>query len=845
MWTAVLSVILLGYLPGALAFRLPVARRERRAALTAEERVFWHIMISLSISSLIALALAVFGLYRLDRLLWTGGALCAALAVSGRSALRLPSVAPRPGWTALAPIVIAGLALWVVFYVPPSEYLLGGKDPGTYMNEGFQIAQRGTLTIAEPLVASIPEEFRFLFFPEHNDPTYYSSRFMGFFLLDPDDGEVVGQFPHLYPIWIAIGYGVDGLSGARNIIGLWGVLGVMAVYFAGVWLVGRPAAVVGALLLSIHVAQVWYSRYPNAEILMQVFLFAGLLAFSRASVDDDRFFAPLAAVFATLAFFAHVTAVFAIGALLGASVLGILDGRRPQGAFLLPLVAGTAAAAAYYGTTLSPYIALPVSQYQRLPGPTIAPVAAGLALVIAILWCAKHERVRLALRRWLPWTLVSTLLGLAVYAYFFRFPVGRLAPHDAEALRVFTDFYLFPIGLLAALIGLVVVARRSFWRGLAYLLMLAVFSCFFFYKMRVIPEHFWTVRRYLAVVLPGSLLLVGTAALLPASLSLPPWLSQRRGRAVLYGFGVTVALVFAQQYFTATRAILSHVEYAGLIPQLEEINAHFEDEDLVLVESRQISDMHTLALPLAYVYGRNVLVIEGKVPDTTVMTEFLAWARSRYRKVFFVGGSESQLLSRSTTATLVTLERFEIPEYESAYRAYPHEVRYKLYDFGVYELSLRLRPPEDFDLDVGAMDDLFLRRFHAKEEHGTLGTSFRWTREVSSVSLLGVTPDRRDLTFWLSDGGRPEGQGPATADVYLSIGGHRIHEDVLLGTVTATSNFKSYSFEIPLELAATLATSEEAGHLRLESSIWNPGEVLGVNDDRDVGVMVDRITLEE
>ena len=190
---------------------------------------------------------------------------------------------------------------------------------------------------------------------------------MGFFLLDPDDGKVVGQFPHLYPIWIAIGYGVDGLTGARYIIGLWGVLGVMAVYFAGMWLVGRPAAAVGALLLSIHVAQVWYSRYPNAELLMQVFLFAGLLAFSRASVDGDRFFAPVAAVLATLAFLAHITAICAIGALLGASVLGVFDGRRPQAAFVIPLVAGTAAAAAYYGTTLSPYVALPVGLYQHLP----------------------------------------------------------------------------------------------------------------------------------------------------------------------------------------------------------------------------------------------------------------------------------------------------------------------------------------------------------------------------------------------------------------------------------------------------------------------------------------------
>ena len=653
MWSAVLAVTLVSYLPGALTFRLPIARREHRARLPTEERVFWYIVISLAISSVTSLTLAALGSYRFDRLLWVNGALSAALVVTGRARLRLPSGAARLGWSALVPTTLAAVALWLVFYVPPSEYLIGGKDPGTYMNEGIQIAQQGSLTVTEPMVASIPEEVRGLFFqpgtlpserssltechPNCADvpPLYYSSRFMGFYLLDPDEGETVGQFPHLYPVWIAIGYGINGLSGARYIVGLSGVLGVMAVYFAGAWLVGRPAAAVGALLLTIHVAQVWYSRYPNAEILLQVLVFASLLAFSRAQVDDDRFFAPLAALLGALALFAHVTAVFAVGTLLGASVLGVLDKRRPQASFLVPMVVGTAAAGVYFLSVLGPYAALPVRLYRQLPGAPILPVAVGLAAVAGVLWCAKHERVRLALRRWVPWAFVSTLWGLAVYAYFFRVPVGRLAPHDAEALRVFTDFYLFPIGLFAALIGLVVVARRSFWRGLAYLLMLAVFSCFFFYKMRVIPEHFWTVRRYLAVVLPGSLLLVGTAALLPASLSLPPWFSQRRVRAVLYGFGVAVVLVVAQQYFTATRAILSHVEYAGLIPQLEQLNAHFEDEDLVLVESRQGSDMHTLALPLAYVYGKNVLVLQSRIPDTTAMKKLVAWARSRHRKVFF------------------------------------------------------------------------------------------------------------------------------------------------------------------------------------------------------------------
>ena len=837
MWTAVLSVVLLGYLPGALAFRLPVARREHRAALPAEERVFWYIVISLAISSLMAFALAAFGSYRLDRLLWMGGALCAALAVGCRSAPRLPSDAPRPGWTALVPIVIAGLALWVVFYVPPSEYLMGGKDPGVYMNEGIQIAQRGTLTVTDPIVASIPEEFRVLFFQESDDPTYFSNRFMGFFLLDPDDGKVVGQFPHLYPIWIAIGYGVDGLTGARYIIGLWGVLGVMAVYFAGMWLVGRPAAAVGALLLSIHVAQVWYSRYPNAELLMQVFLFAGLLAFSRASVDGDRFFAPVAAVLATLAFLAHITAIFAIGALLGASVLGVFDGRRPQAAFVIPLVAGTAGAAAYYGTTLSPYVALPVGLYQRLPGPAIVPVAAGLVLIVAILWCARQDRIRQPLRQWIPWIGVGTLWGLAVYAYFFRVAGDRfLGAHDAEALRVFTDFYLAPIGLIGALIGLTLVARRSFWPGLAYMLTFGTYAIFFFYKTRVIPEHFWAARRFLPVILPAALLLVGAAAFAPSFQSLRSALNRPRRRVLVYSLGILVVLFLGQRYLTATRAILTHVEYAGLIGRLETLAARFDDADLVLFEARLASDMHVLALPLAYTYARNTLVFRTTDPNSQTFEPFLRWAKGRYQRVFFIGDGGTELLSPSIRAIPVVGERFQIPEYEQAYRAYPTRVTFKEFDYGIYELRPERVTLDRFEIDVGTMDDLFVRRFHAKEEHGSTRTSYRWTRDVSFVSLLGVSPQQRSLTLWLSSGGRPAGLPPATADLYL--------EGELLGRVTATENFEPYRFEIRAEIAAALGASGDAGRLRIESAMWNPGAVLGVPDDRDVGLMLDRVTVE-
>ena len=192
MWTTAASVLLLGYLPGALTFRLPLAGRDDRAGLPAEERVFWHVVISLAITSICGLGLAAAGAYQFDRLLWLDGAACVLLAVVGPRRLRLGTTARRPGWSALIPAALIGLALAIFFFVPPSEYILGGRDPGVYMNEGIQIAQRGTLIVEESTVATVPVEFRDLFFPPYNLPGYYSGRFMGFFLLDPDAGTVVG-----------------------------------------------------------------------------------------------------------------------------------------------------------------------------------------------------------------------------------------------------------------------------------------------------------------------------------------------------------------------------------------------------------------------------------------------------------------------------------------------------------------------------------------------------------------------------------------------------------------------------------------------------------------------------
>ena len=136
------------------------------------------------------------------------------------------------------------------------------------------------------------------------------------------------------------------------------MLGVLAVYFAGAFALGRPAALAGAGLLAVHVAQVWFARYFCAEMIVQPLVFAGVLAHARAQADGDRFFAPVAALLLGLTLFAHILGVLIVGAACLAALVGRADGQPVLASFGAPLAAVTALAGAYYLTVLAPYTPL-------------------------------------------------------------------------------------------------------------------------------------------------------------------------------------------------------------------------------------------------------------------------------------------------------------------------------------------------------------------------------------------------------------------------------------------------------------------------------------------------------
>lgn len=822
------ELIITCWLPGAAIYRMPWLDRDRRAGLAAEERVFWAVLISVAVSLSAALAMAAAGRYSIERLLIADLLVAAAAVALGRGRLRLGPAAPRVTLAAIVPVVLVLLGVWRFF--PPAEYIIGGKDPGSYINAGIQIGQRGALVVADPLVAAVPPFARDLFFPSHGVDEYYGLRFMGFFIQDPDAGTVVSQFPHLFPVSIAIGYGLDGLTGARRVSGVWAILGLLSVYFAGARLLGRTAAAAAAGLLALHAIQVWWGRYPNADMVMQALLFAGLLANARAHVDGDRFFGPVAAVLLGLLLFLRFDAVLGIAGVLAGLVLGIIKGQRLHAGFAAILAVLAAIAAAYLLGPLRAYATLPIVFLSNLPVWQYAAFALTIAAAATAIGVVRRRPdVAQWVIAWTPRVLIAAVLLGAVYAFYFRHPAGKLTDYDAYALRTFATFYLTLPGLLAALAGFVVISRRSFWRDPALLLTIAIFGFFFFYKVRIVPEHFWMTRRFLPVILPGALLCIAGLAL--AGPRRPGRLTGTL-RAVV---GTAFVALLATGYARASRPLLDHVEYAGLIPRLEALAGRLQDDDLLIAEARDTgSDVHVLALPLSSIYARNVLLLSPARPDKVVFAQFLEWARTRYKRVLFLGGGGTDLLSHRYGVASIASERFQVPEYASTpWDVYPRVIRQKEFDFGLYEFTAAGRGDGWFDLDVGVQDELHVLRFHAKEQAG--GRTFRWTQATSYIAVTTMGAASRTVRLWMNNGGRPAAAPPS--DVAVSLHGQQ------LGVVRVGDTFAQYELPIPPDLAARAAGYGDPVELKLSTPTWNPHDVLGSPDDRTLGVMVDRVTV--
>jgi hypothetical protein len=445
----------------------------------------------------------------------------------------------------------------------------------------------------------------------------------------------------------------------------------------------------------------------------------------------------------------------------------------------------------------------------------------GIVVVAVYLWMLRpalsawagadgNEFVPGALPRWMPRRPLADPSLLRALGFH------RLAAHDAQAfLRL--GWFLTPLGLALAIKGLLLATWKWKPRYLLPVLVTLAFAGFYFYKIRVYNDYFFAMRRFVPVVLPMALGLVGLVLW-----HLFTWGRWRRPLAV------GLALFLFGSFLKRTWPLVDHVDWRHSVRFVADVARRFGPQDVVIFEQK--ASIHLLSLPLWAVHGVNVLELARFNPDPDRVNHLIRAWRGRWRNVYFVYTYRTDLCG--VFLQRVEEKDFGTHEWERAYGRPPAGPSPQSFHFTVARAVLpeELQVPALDEVDVGGSDDFQVSGFYDKEG------SYRWTGRCGSVYLPGAT-GATAVTVTASAGPlRPRTLPPPLVAVSLS--------GVRLGEFTPGPAWTTATFALPALLppGPPVLRLDVVDAARRRALTWRPANVLAGSDDtRDLGVMVDRV----
>jgi hypothetical protein len=482
---------------------------------------------------------------------------------AGWPRLRPAGRATEPGWTRwfglLATVaVVAGLAAWQV--AESSQAIIVVRDPGTFLQTGYWIAQHGSLPIPETLTA---------FGGAHPGLHFASTGFL-------TSGS--GIYPAVTPGLPLVLAGAVWVHGTTAAVAMGAILGGLAILsFAGLVarLVGPHWAPAGALVLGISMPQQYVSRTTLSETALQITLFGGLCLLAdsvglraarpaagwavvahpaeQAAARWARLVSPeraLAALAGLSLGFGLVLSLDALPYLIAVIPFGcaLIMGRRAQAApFPLGIVVGVGYGLLGCFLLDRPFLGT-IGRSAALTGVVAVWLIAASVVVIyggRTSWVRRVVPRALAARplRWLPWAgafvVLAALIGLFVRPYVQRMH-GHAAPADyafiaslqhqqglpvdptrtyAEQTLYWLIWYIGLPTLLLGAFGLALVLRRSLatlltwrdptsvWRMWALpTALICAGAAAVLWAPDIVPDQPWASRRLIVLVMPGLIL---------------------------------------------------------------------------------------------------------------------------------------------------------------------------------------------------------------------------------------------------------------------------------------------------------------------------------------------------
>lgn len=751
----------------------------------------------------------------------------------------------------LFPLIV--FAFWMMNR--SAEYVAAYRDPGEYVNIAVRLSDSPSLRIRDPQFQNFnAREKQALFLREPLDQAPFPEVLPGFYLADPQRGELLPQFFHLYPLWLAVCFKLwrfEGIFLFNALLGSFGVL--LVVSLAESLFSSRFLGWAAGLLLASNAAQVWMSRSPFSEVLAQVFLLGGLTLLALAARTNHKWLMALAGGVFGLSFFVRIDSVLIVAGL----IILFFCKHSHRRWFFLPLIGFGAWSVVHVWLFSFPYYWHALRTVQNT-SPT-RPITALITGGIILFGIMAYRRRRLAspgppagrfaetgfseTRRWLP-AVAMVLFGLIVlygisvrpYLESARQVVPMPMPHSGTVplyneinwLRL--GWYLTPIGLGLGCLGVLLIIPRLAAGGSPILWPFAaifgVFASFYLYKSQAFPDNYWVIRRYIEIVIPGCLIL--------ACFSLQ-WLSQRSLRLLPSRSGlvlsVLIYLIVWGGEILSFSGILKERELSGTLRQLEVLAGLNRDADVLLMEQGVFQEF--FSAPLKFIFQKTVYPLAHTELDGTALATLVGNWHQQGKRIHLLSSDEHTEI-RGQRPEFLPRERVEFKTrvVEPAYEGLPRVMMDLKYGLQIYEVRPTVPAPKPSAATLN-MDFNFgfpTRGFHAVETTVD-GEAFRWTSGSASVELPELAPASEGLLSLILAQDLPQ---PLASPARIHFNGHLVAECRL------PRRFEVIRWPVP----GSWLNLNGKNVVAFDSALHSPAGEGWSDDRRQLGLMVDGVKLE-
>ena len=773
---------------------------------------------------------------------------------------------------------LAGILLLGVFtFGRTAEYIATQRDPGEHANIAVRLAQEQGLRFIDPDFRGFDEDRQKLFLPVVLKDAFFLKAVPGFTLIDADTGEMVPQYLHLFPLWLALAFKLwrfDGLFAFNVLLGLLSLFLVIALAIE--IFRSKTIGLMASTLLCLNLGQIWLVRSPFSETLAQVLLLAGVWMLTLALTRRQAGLGFLSGLVFGLSLMVRIDSVLAILAVSVFLILVRLGPRRWAGLPVWPVAAGLAVGSAYSAVYIAlfayPYV-LGILFNQRMLSFVQHQwgwLVAMSLLALALAWWPKRlmRWLRIWRGRWFPECKLLGdaatrrrifflgLSGLVIisfaYGYFLRPmmatgadllpfspPHQGAVPYYDELNLVRLGWYLTPLGLGLACLGLILALRQVVLKGqvrpLPFLLLLVAFLLFYGYKSRAFPDNYWVIRRYAEVSIPAMLILAGLVIqrfhrLASKYPRVAVRSSFRRFLPRLCGGALLIAMITTQT--VAAWPFFREGELGGSWEQMALLASRTAEADVILFERGRAQQF--FLGPLRNLFGQSVLPLAHNKPNPAAFERVVGEYLSANKKVFLISCDEWTSLD-SSKYLFEPKERFHFTTrlVERTYERLPETMQSVHYSLQLYEVKHRpqadSKPYEAFNRhsSFGYASNGFYQ-----PEIGSGGNIFRWSRGDASVEMPEI--DATYPAILIARLARPHPGAAIESPVEVVFNGHD------LGSLQLSPKFDDY--KIPI--AQSQLAEGERNLVEIRSQSFNPSTLQYGADTRDLGFMLDCIKLQ-